>query len=660
MPSSSLTANMAVDDTSVLLLLLIVGLLVFSALTARWYQPTIHPLILGRQSDASQVHNRYESPVYRNANSPHGMLLGTKPGKTVGDVRAVLETTCKKRAVYDAPQKSNADLVAEARKFAQGLASAATASNQASSASLSLAIVVERDSYFSLAASLAGSLVQNIETLIIPPLHLPDGQPGQLPTSTTSSSKLSAVFTTPAAIKKAAAMAIVDDARTLFVLADQEQASLAQRELGSSRKLNIATFREISEKGGDSNDSNDAAAAAAASFWLGSHWTRVSHRAITAGITTYLSFFPADKIPTDRDTIYVEQSSFVSSPSLHLGAAATPAGFTLALTALFTGAALKAGPLTTSLDDPNPAVHGSLAKSDATLLYASPSGASSLGLALTALSKTSPLGRLFYAGKLRSLRHGALRNDTFYDSLLFRSVREQQGVGAVRALNIVGQGWTVPQRLIDVLRVHLGVPVMNAFLPAASLTPVNDTSTSEPAAAVWTTAPIASSHAYDLQAFQANNGISEMPAHVGPPGVSVELKIQGDGEKASSSSSSSSPPHGWERFASKDDIIGRVLVRGNILTGLGDQDVELQPWHSVPTDDGDGGASPPPPPQHGLFRSNGTLLVLPPSIHAEKRATVNIPTMSAKYPIKGKNKIGAGREGEVDDDEKSARSKKDL
>lgn len=200
---------------------------------------------------------------------------------------------------------------------------------------------------------------------------------------------------------------------------------------------------------------------------------------------------------------------------------------------------------------------------------------------------------------------------------------------------------------------------MNAFLPSAPLRVLPSSGESQTQTrnlTAWTTAPVACSHAYDLQAFKANNNLSEMPAHVGPPAVSVELKVQREPSGPSSNNATSSQtPHGWQRFSTKDDFIGALLVRGNILT-TGTEEQQQQEWYNVPyADDTDDNSSA----AQALFRSNGTLFLLPPSIHAEKKQMVPIPTMSAKYPIKGSNKIGAGADDDVADQER-AQSKKDV
>ncbi|PWN23391.1 hypothetical protein BCV69DRAFT_118023 [Microstroma glucosiphilum] len=647
--------DIAIDDTSLLLLIGIIALLLVSALLTRWHQPTLHPLILGRQADATKVHQEGESAVYRNANSPHGFDLAARPRKGANDVTTLLTLGSKggeakhKRKVYG-KDLTNEDILNASKKFGTGLQKivGGGAGDQAA-----LAISVEVDHIEALQALLAGELLRDsssgrtpFSTLVIPPLHLPQGQPEQFPVSG-KTDKLAAVYTTSKAIRKAAAMSIATS-ETLYILRDQQEVAEAEKALQTNggKLPRMVSFHEVLDQGSDTSSPAEAGAESSSrggsiqsSFWLGSAWTQVSNQSLCAGVTAYLSFYPADKIPTTADRIWVEQSPFVKSPSLHLGAAATPAGLALALTALYTGSSLQAAPLTSSIDDPNPATSAALVNFKPTLIYASPNGASSLGLALTSKSKRSPFGGTVYQRKLLALRRGTLDRSSIWDSFLFNSVRSSTGTDQTRGVNIVGRGWVVGQSLLDVLRGHLGCPVVNSFLPDGPLESRGGQSGGALSSA-WLTAPIASSHSYDVQAFQANNRISEMPAHVGPPSVSVEIKLVKDGEDAKT-------PHGWERFKGPGDVIGQVLVRGTTLTtngteGQGDPgNVEGGTWYST-------GSS-------GLFRSNGTLLLLPPSIHAEKREMAPLPTMSSKYPVKGGRKIGTGDD---EDEEQTAGKKK--
>lgn len=633
------------------------ALLAITSLAAQWYQPSIHPLILSRQADASQVHDAGESPVYRNANAPHGFDFPAKPRKGAGDVKSMLNLGAKgnenrsKRPVYG-QKVTNEEIFRKARKFGFGLMETVSSSD-----SMALAICVESDHLEALQATLASGLLSDsssgktpFATLVVPPLHLPEGQPSTLPPS--DARRLAAVYTTANAVSKANSMPIVDS-NTLFILANQDEVAQARNQLGSQgEKRRFLTFDEVLDRGADvahsqHEPSSASAAATHSSFWLGDAWVQVTNASFCAGVTSYLGFYPADGIPGTSDRILVEQSHFMDSPSLHLGATASPAGLSLALMALYVGASLSVGPLVSSLDDVNPSPGPDVLKTNPTLIYTSPMGASHFGLALTSVSKRSPLVRLCYASKLRILRRGVVQaRNTIHDWLLFDSVRRVTGTTELRGMTVVGEGWVLGQSVLDKLRTHLSCAVTNAWLPRAGLEAVSTqdgksgTKTRQQSAngdpfTVWTTAPLSQSHVYDVQAFRANNdGLSEMPGHVGPPSVTVELKVTEEdhskgGMNATGSDSTDLTPRGWDRFISKDDKAGTVYARGSILTSFsGSEDNGNQPWFSTL--------------QPGSFRSNGTLLLLPPSIKEEKKGMMPVPTLSAKYPIRNKTTIGVG------------------
>ncbi|CAO1612748.1 unnamed protein product [Parajaminaea phylloscopi] len=686
-PPTQRSSWLVIDDTSLLLIIAVITLLLLTALLTRWNnQPAIHPLILGRQADTSQVRSTGQSPVYRNANSPHGFDLATKPRREAADVKALLSHGAKGdersavRTLYG-HRVTNEQVLQRSRKFGMGLLNILSSTQSAA-----LAVCVDSDHLEALEATLSASLLSDsssgkvpFSTLVVPPLRLPRGQPQTFPTPQGPTEgggqvRLAAVYTTPKAIVKAVGMSIVDS-DTLFVLATQSDIAEAEKALsaaGPSTKPKLMTFAEVVDKGSDvahpeHTPSKASSHAIHSSFWLGDSWVPVTNLSLCAGVTANLSFYPADGIPSSTDHMWVEQSPYASDnpPSLHLGATATPAGLALALTALYTGASLSVGPLTSSLNDANPTTSDSLQAGRPSLVYASPLGASSLGLALTTLSKRSPLASLCYNGQLRSLRHGSVnsRNSSLWDSLLFRSVRRSSGTSEIRGVTIVGRGWVVGQGLLDVLRAHLGCPVSNSFLPATALRPLIDagdgntqagrreTQTNGSPSAVWTTAPICQSHVLDVQSFRANNGISEMPAHVGPPSVAVEIKVV-----EQPSPDQEQEPRGWDRFLGKDDCPGVVCVRGPILTsqdndyiGAGAPGPDSNPSQWYTTD------------QPGAFRSNGTLLLLPPTLKHEKaRPTadgdhggmVATPTLSAERPAQRAAKetgIGAEQRDRKDD-----------
>ncbi|PWN29972.1 hypothetical protein BDZ90DRAFT_1928 [Jaminaea rosea] len=704
-----------IDDVSLYLLVGVVALLIIGTIIDRWYQPTVHPLILARQADTSATRQKGESPVYRNANSPHGFDLPVRPKKGAEDVKGLLalgakgDEANKPRQLYDEFKLSNSTFLEQACKFAAGLLDMAGSN----AGNIALAVCVETDSIHSLQATVAGALSSDtssgkapFSTLVAPPSHLRTEQPPSLPSGV---DRLAAVFTTSDQLEAVAQLTGIDS-QTIFILATQSDVSEAQRS-SSSLKSRLVSFAQLVDRGrtpapaSSQSPTAESAKAILAHYWLSSSWVPVTNYSLTSGVTAYLSLYPtSDEIPTPSDLILVEQHGTHSNSTSHLSASQTPSGLCLALVALYTGAGLAVGALTTSLSDANPSTSPLLHKMRPTIIYASPRGASSLQLALLAVTRRSPLSWLCLTAKTRILRSGAaMVKDSVWDRLLFKRVRHELSLEAVRNITIAGDGWTVPQTMMDTLRAQMACAVGNAWLPRSPLLAAGEgedaeqrerlakggaNATPRPPSrgsdAVWTTAPLSQSHIYDLQHFRSNNagGKSEVPQHVGPPSVSCELKIVVGSEDDSSdaggqhmrldsgaakenrSDALQSKPQaprdevrarkgGWQRFLSDDDMAGVVQIRGPCLTGSSLlSSGEEGRWYHTSTC------------QAGSFRSNGTLLLLPPDIRSEKRKMVPlVGQLSASRPRKGRggglnsDSESDGDDNEGDEDEEAKKMK---
>ncbi|KAN0066336.1 hypothetical protein ACQY0O_000430 [Thecaphora frezii] len=605
-------ASLVIDDTSLLLLLAIVLALSLSIYTSRAYQPLIHPLILARQAEVSKVRQTNESAVYRNANTPSGFDLAEKPRKEALNIAALLAAGATgneanhRRNVYD-HAASNAEVIADAKAFAGGLAQLASAS---SSLQVCAAVSVDLDSYESLVALLAGAHAAeagSVHTLVLPPSTLVQYKPTSLPTRAASAGvrAINFLVTTLQALEQRALSLELLDHSAVVVLPSRSEAEQAGSLASGSGQMRFVSFQEVVEAGSSSRGPDRTAgggdlAAVHSHYWQGERgWTSVSHGSLVAGVTTHLSLYPADKIPSLSDRIFVEASGAPSTPTAPLMAAASPSGLALALLALYTGASLMASTLTLSWDDPNPAATKRLVDCAPTLIYASDKGASSLACALTTVSRRSPIAGLAAKSKLYTVRNGAYGRQGLLDRLVYRSSREATGCLNLRGLVIVGPGSSVTQGLLDSLRMHLGCAVQNAYLPAAA--PRSDKAG---ATAYAVTAPVCATHNFDLQAFA-----DQIPAHVGPPAVSVEVKlVQSARANSLGFKIDGDKPRGFE-----GDPMGEVYVRGKTVTG---DDAVNQEWFAT----GDLAG----------FRTNGTLVVYQDSVDSEP---VAVPTLSSRKPV---------------------------
>ncbi|PWN54327.1 hypothetical protein IE53DRAFT_383104 [Violaceomyces palustris] len=592
-----------IDDTSLLLLLLIVISLTVSLYLSSGNQPLIHPLILSRQADVSKVRQPKNSAIYRNANTPNGFQLAQKPKPDAFDLPSLISRGAGANQSNDHPRhvystlKTNAEIAGDAAAFAAGLVKLSAIPIR----HLTLAVCADKDDYDSLIALIAschrpGGSLNSFHTIVVPPESLdtstaPQTLPRQV--SDLGARSISALFTTLSSFKRALNLSLLDPS-SLVILPREQSVDEAQRvasaHFGGSHRLRIVSVEqviaaaptdEVDERAGSeaAKDPEASANSVHSFYWTPSTiWVPVTHKSLTAGVVTHMSFFPADKVPAAGDHFLVERSENPSTESQRsLAAVSSPAGLALCLVALHTGAGISAVPLSSSSGP-------SSAYIEPTLVYCSPTGASDLARALSDISKQSSLFKAGAKAKLFSIRHGALRKESFWDNLVFIKARRVARCERIRNLMIVGQGNTVSQSLLDTLRVHLGSPVINAYLPR-TLSSVDGKPRPE-----LVTAPVSSTHPYDLQAFApyVHNG-SEVAAHVGPPSVSIEIKLS---ETPKAKALGYSIEKASKSPGQEGDPMGEILIRGKVLCG---SDKESD-WLAT----GD----------IGSFRSNGTLVVL--------------------------------------------------
>ncbi|SPC67560.1 uncharacterized protein UHOD_03632 [Ustilago sp. UG-2017b] len=604
--------SLVIDDTSLVLLLVLVAALSLSIYVSRSYQPLIHPLILARQADVSQTRQPNESAIYRNANSPAGFDLALRPRKKINHVSDLIKHGANgsernaKRPIYG-NTKSNEDVAGDATAFATGFI-------KFSSAPVSqtvFAVVSESDTYQSFVALLANShtsVSSRFHTVVISPEQLSKQGINSLPNalSSTGARSVIGVYTTAKSINTVLQLTFLDSSALIIVPSvDLDEARKhADTHFGGSHRLRIYDYDTVLDAGscgsldGPETTDRELINQTQSYYWNApsSQWIAVRHANLVAGVTSQLASFPADKIPTTGDHFFVEADATFNTSASPLMATRTPVGFALALTALYTGAAITADLLTSSYDDPNPATSTAFARNKPTLVYTSAEGASSLACALATCSRRTPLASWAAKNKLFTLRNGTFSRKGFADRLVYKLARQVTGSSGVRNLLIAGRGDTVPQALLDSLRSHLGCAVLNAYLPQLA------------SAAV--TAPISATHAFDLQAFaEHETGGMQVPAHVGPPSVSAEIKLI----QSKIAADAGFTIAGDREPGHNGDPMGEVLVRGNIVAHNPENQDE---WSAT----GDLAA----------FRSNGTLVVLRDADESEVAA---VPTLSARKPV---------------------------
>lgn len=609
--------SLVIDDTSLVLILVLVAALAASIYVSRSYQPLIHPLILTRQADVSQTRQPNESAIYRNANSPAGFDLALRPRKEINDIADLIKHGANgsersaKRAIYGTA-KSNQQVAADATSFATGFIKLSSAPVPQTV----LAVAAESDGYESFVALLSNahtSVSSRYNTVVLPPNQLESRCPTSLPQALASNGARSAigVYTTAKSIRAVLQLAFLDSSALIIVPdADlQEATRLVADHFGASHRLRLYAFDAVLAAGspgsllGPDTSARDVIEHTQSHYWnaTSSDWLDVKHSHLVAGVTSNLAAFPADKIPNTNDHIFVEACVGLHSPASELMATRTPLGFALALTALYTGAAITADLPTSSYDDPNPAASAAFARAQPTLVYATAEGASSLACALASRTRRSPLASWAATNKLFTLRNGSFARNSLADTLVYNSARSAVGCSRVRTLMIAGRGDTVPQALLDSLRAHLGCAVLNGYVPQLKKAAV--------------TAAVSVTHAFDLQAFAEHETAGmQVPAHVGPPSVAAEVKLL----QTRIASDAGLAIAGDRPAGQAGDPMGEVHVRGNVVAHFSEAgEVDPETWSAT----GDLGA----------FRSNGTLVVLRDADDAE---VVGVPTLSSRKPVR--------------------------
>ena len=570
--------SLVIDDATLLLMLLIILALVFTIYTARSFQPLLHPLILTRQADVARVRHHGESAVFRNANSPPGFELAGRPRRGAESVGKMLELGSATSAVTGSfgagrtpneagdvqftlfgESSSTTSLMASARRFTSGLQSL-TASKE-----LCLVVCSDRDSVAASTALLAPAVSSSVSLQVVPPSTIHAAREA-LP----SAAKLRAVFTSAEHLEQVLGWKLLT-ADVLICLPSNDELLWAKAVAGSEA-YKLVSAEQVLEAGSEAVDAQSATLDSLYAHYWSDAWVPISHGSLTAGVTAHLGAFSADKIPTRNDRISVRCPPVgLSAVKDLLSPVSTPAGLAILLLACYTGASLSFG-----------------VDSDATMLYTSPLLAAELADSLAALSGKAPLSLGLYAtrSKLYALRQGVLANDSFWDRIHFNRIREEAGVKQLRSISVIDEsGRQVGQNTIDTLRAFTGGTVMHAYLPSVART-------EDSHAVALFTAPISSSHAADLQAFDDGENA---PYHVGPPSVSVEMKLLETPESKRKGYSVETVSKGSEIDQSLSrwprDPAGTLYVRGKTVATK-----ETQGWAT--------------PYAIAAFRTNGTLVLV--------------------------------------------------
>ena len=576
-----------VDSTSVVLIGLLAVLLLYAKFHRQYNQPLLHPLILQRQSDASAVRMPKESPSYRNVNAPLGLDLAMRPHRNAPTIATMLArgvdegTSALTRRVLDA-SLSNEEIRTQAALFLSGVQVMLQTDRP------TIVVCGFINSSRSLTALLASALVGSqsnygggTQTYVVPPGEPPSSMPSDVDLSKTAVVCLDAPL-------------LPMLTRAGLVIANENSDLQGTKCVGWDDVLGQATVDQappVVDTTRLSNAELDRLGTSVfASFWDARNaWVQVTETSMTSGVTAWLSQFPVDAIPQKGDVMFTDL--------MYARAVPAPVYVTLLLAGLYTGAGLAM--------EPSVELVSTIKTLHPTLLYVGTSGAQYLEQSVWMPSVGSLLWPLMRRMNMDLIRNGIFPKDKLLDKLVCKRVRDTLGMDQVRATIVAGDGSAAEQSLVDSLRLYLGVPVMHSYVPQRM------ECHHQPS---LVTAPVCTSNLYDLQAFAPqlvhDDSARCLPAHVGPPSVSLEIKLVDDTPAVRAHSS---VIQRLREDGNHDDPIGEVYVRGYTVSQTGHDDTNISPWHAT----GD----------VALVRTNGTFVVIAP--HGAKEAGVMPNTMTS-------------------------------
>jgi long-chain acyl-CoA synthetase len=491
--SETISRFLATDDLTILLGL--ISATVFLVHNLYKPQPLVHPILLGRQSDISRVRNPTESAVYRNYATG---LLGrfpVRPDKDTTLVEHLVKSSLDSTRSLWSSKISNPTLKDRASNLATGLVNLAGAQPGESSVLLLLNDSLEfLVSDIALASISVPSLTLSSLDLLSPVLdvHPP------------SAIIVNAEFL-PHLLELIYEAS--EDAHHTIIVVGSYQASSEQH---GAKILNWSDL----EAHGKQTDKLVVPAPRPSDVFSVSYYrdsdgalqgAQITHENMTAGVASIRGLFPPSTAISTLDTL-------VSSYTLSI-----PYGRAIAYTALYEGSSFTTLDSTKMFHEKEDNLDkkrneeiltiASYSLPPCTLLFVLPDQLQYLVSAVSGMAEKSFLHSLAWRHKVATMANGFLTKDSLWDRLIFNEAREKIiGESASTLRGVIVTGGLLSSQVVPA-RVNLSVPVINAYIHPAVC------------------GPVMASHALDVQNFPCSG--AEERAHVGPPSVSLEVKVVG-------------------------------------------------------------------------------------------------------------------------------------
>ncbi|KZT03502.1 acetyl-CoA synthetase-like protein [Laetiporus sulphureus 93-53] len=478
-------------------------------------QSLVHPILLGRQSDAARVRHPGESAIYRNYGTG---MMGKFPVRPSKEQLVLLDLV---KADSDAPRTlwstriTNPELRDRVAAFGTGLINSTKLIPQESNVLLLL-----NDGIEFLIADLA------LASYAIPSFVLTSAS---LLSSVLESHPPSVIITDTSLLSALLELLYDsnDSARPTIVVVG----AINNKEIPGSEQARLLRWEDIERSGAKSEKlpfaSPNPRDVFTVSFFSSPSGelagTQLTHENLTAGVAAVCNLLPMSTAMTPLDTVV---SAFPMS---------TPYGRAVAYTAINEGtsfATLNSSKVFTENGDIPVAdladvlSVNTLPIPSPTVLFIKPQHLTSMTAAILGEArKSSLLYSVAWRHKNASLSEGYITKQSLWDRLMFDTARAKvlgKGAGTIRA-TIVSGGIFEGQSLVPA-RIALSVPVVHVH--------------THPLVA----GPVFASHPLDLQTFPqepASVSASASDAYafaylasVGPPAVNMEVKMMGVDDNA--------------------------------------------------------------------------------------------------------------------------------
>ncbi|KAJ2933950.1 hypothetical protein H1R20_g3106, partial [Candolleomyces eurysporus] len=543
----NISEYLATDDLTILLGL--IAATVFLVNNLYKPQPLVHPILLGRQSDVGRARNPGESAVYRNYSTGLMGRFPVRPGKDVHILADLVRPETEAPRTLWSTKITNHNFQDRVAAVGTGLLRLAPLKPRESGV-----LILLNDCIEFLLADLALASHSIVSYTLSSSTLLP---------SVLESHRPNAIITHAFMLPKLLELVYDTSDRTvqhtIVVVGEPSPQALAS----VASNITILKFADVEREGVRVEKILSPIPKPTDVFSISFYeaengliqGAQLTHANITAGVAAIHALLPAANAFTPLDTI-------TSAHSL-----STTYGRTIAYTALYEGtsfatlvssAAYHAGDKPTVLDSKDAISGTQYPIPSPTVIFLKPEHLKAIA---TDVIKQGARSWLLYPfawrHKVSGVSEGFVTKESLWDRVLFDGARTKiLGPTAATLRATIVSGGPIEASLMTPARIALSVPVINVL--------------SHP----LVSGPVLATHAFDLQDFPLAKTKSQsvLPAHSGPPGINVEVKLVGVDDEAVEKGS---------------DPVGVVFVRGPPVGKL----VNVDGYENIPsqtTDDEEG------------------------------------------------------------------------